>query len=269
MRFCSLSSCSYANSVVVQDRGTCVLIDCGLKKRDILPFLAKAGLSPGDLDAVLVTHSHNDHVYGLKFLLKLKDLPVYSSTGVLKELQYGGQFAQTPRFQVLDSGSEIRVGSLTVTPLELSHDVETIGFVIGGDGERMGYITDTGYIPEHCVEALQGLDYLYIESNHDLDMYRYSRKPRHVIKRNLGPGGHLSNEQCGQALKSFNLDKCKLVMLGHLSEEDNEPRRALSTSRSRLSPEVPLAVAPSRSPSMWSDYYKIFTGRKNLEGQNT
>ena len=86
MRFCTLSSCSYANSIVVQDRQTCVLVDCGLRKRDIKPFLAGVGLAPGDIDAVLVTHCHIDHVYGLKYLLKERKIPVYSSSPVLKQL---------------------------------------------------------------------------------------------------------------------------------------------------------------------------------------
>lgn len=261
MRFCSLSSCSYANSVVVQDQNTCVLIDCGLRKRDILPFLQKVGLSPGDLDAVLVTHCHNDHIYGLKHLLKLRDLPVYSTAGVLRQLSRSYSFDRYPRFGVLEYGVEAAVGTLALTPLELSHDVETVGFAIEGDGERMGLLTDTGYVPEGCFDLLQQVDYLYIESNHDVEMYRRSAKPGYVIRRNLGPHGHLSNEQCGQALRAMDLAGCKLVLLGHLSEDDNEPHLALNCARKNLDPDIPLASAPSRVPGLWSDVYRMLKRR--------
>ncbi|MCL6561211.1 MAG: hypothetical protein K6U74_20975, partial [Firmicutes bacterium] len=139
----------------------------------------------------------------------------------------------------------------------LSHDVETVGFTISGDGERMGFITDTGFVPENYFKAFQSLDYLYIESNHDVEMYKYSRKPRHVIRRNLGPTGHLSNEQCGLALQAMGLKNCKLVVLGHLSEDDNDPGRALNSARQYLAPDIPLVSAPPRVPGLWSDVVKM------------
>ncbi|HPZ42908.1 MAG TPA: MBL fold metallo-hydrolase [Bacillota bacterium] len=252
MRFCTLSSCSYANSIVVQDRQTCVLVDCGLRKRDIKPFLAEVGLTPGDLDAVLITHCHVDHVYGLKYLLKERTIPVYSSSPVLKQLRARTSFCGQQDFRALSPVTPEKIGTLTVNHFRLSHDVETIGFTICGDGEKMGFITDTGFVPDYCLQAFKTVDYLYIESNHDLEMYKYSKKPPHVIRRNLGSSGHLSNDQCGQALKSMGLSNCKLVVLGHLSEEDNEPRRAIASARRFLPPGIPLRCAPSRIPGPWS-----------------
>jgi len=253
MRFCSLSSCSYANCVVVQDQNTCILIDCGLRKRDIRPFLAFSGLSPGDIDAIIVTHRHNDHVYGLKHFLKEKNVPVYSTNQVLQELHQGLDFSEPPRLNILSECTGQKIGTLGVIPFKLSHDVETIGFMISGDGERLGFMTDTGFVPDSCLKAFHDLDYLYIESNHDPDMYKRSAKPGYVIRRNLGSTGHLSNEQCGQALQSWRLQNCKLVVLGHLSEEDNEPGLALAAARRNLPPDIPLVSAPSRMPGQWSD----------------
>jgi phosphoribosyl 1,2-cyclic phosphodiesterase len=253
LKFCTLSSCSYANSVVIQGRDTCVLIDCGLRNRDIKLFLDRAGLSPGDIDAVLVTHCHTDHIYGLKYFLKLRDVPVYSAAGVLKQVKERCAFYESPRFQVLNPYMEGKIGSLSLIPYTLSHDVETVGFTISVDGERMGFITDTGYVPESYRKAFSSLDYLYIESNHDVEMYKSSSKPWHVIKRNIGPTGHLSNEQCGQVLQSLDLSRCRLVMLGHLSEDDNEPSRALHCAYRHLSPGISLTNAPSRVPGSWSD----------------
>lgn len=253
MKFCTLSSCSYANSVVIQSRDTCVLIDCGIRNRDIRPFLDGVGLSTGDIDAVFVTHCHTDHVYGLKYFLRLRDVPVYSTAGVIKQVNGRCAFYNPPGFQVLNPYTEGKIGSLSLTPFKMSHDVETVGFIISADGERMGFITDTGYVPEKYREAFSSLDYLYIESNHDPEMYKSSSKPWHVIKRNLGPTGHLSNEQCGQVLQSLDLSRCRLVVLGHLSEDDNEPRRALQNARRVLAPDISLTTAPSRIPGSWSD----------------
>lgn len=253
MKFCTLSSCSYANSVIIQDRDTCVLVDCGLRNRDIKPFLDSAGLSPGDIDAVLVTHCHTDHIYGLKYFLKLRNVPVYSAAGVLKQVSERCTFFEAPVFRVIEPHREGKIGSLSLTPFMLSHDVETVGYTFCAGGERMGFVTDTGYFPERCRKAFNCLDYLYIESNHDVEMYKSSSKPWHVIKRNLGPTGHLSNEQCGQALQGLDLDGCRLVVLGHLSEEDNEPSRALQNARRHLVPGISLASAPSRAPGLWSD----------------
>lgn len=253
MDFCSLSSCSYANSFVVKDNNTCILIDLGLRKRDIKPFLGSVGLSLGDIDAVLLTHCHTDHVYGLKFFLKERDVHVYSTAGVLKQLTNSYSFNSTPRLSIIYEGIEESIGSFAITPIRLSHDVETIGFIISSGGRRMGFLTDTGFVPENCLKDFQSIDYLYIESNHDVEMYKSSPKPHHVIKRNLGPKGHLSNEQCGRALKAMGLGNCKLVMLGHLSEDDNEPQRALACARRYLAPEVNLVSAPARIPGDWSD----------------
>lgn len=239
--------------MVVQDENTCILIDCGLRKRDIKPFLNRVGLSPGDIDAVLVTHCHTDHVYGLRFFLKERDVPVYSTAGVLKQLTGSYYFNEYPRFNIMSECIEEKIGSVAVTPVRLSHDVETVGFIISSGGERLGFITDTGFVPESCLKAFQYLDYLYIESNHDVEMYRHSSKPRHVIRRNLGPTGHLSNHQCGQALQSMGLENCRLVVLAHLSEDDNTPQRALNNARRCLAPDITLASAPSRVPGLWSD----------------
>lgn len=253
MRFCSLSSSSYANCVVVQDNNTCILVDCGLRKRDIKPFLGQAGISPGDLDAVLLTHCHIDHIYGLNYLLEEKDLPVYSTAGVIQQLARSYCLKRTPRFNILKIPLEEKINTLSLLPLALSHDVETIGFLITDGSERLGFLTDTGFVPENCVKTFQAIDYLYIESNHDLEMYRYSSKPAHVIRRNLGPTGHLSNDQCGLALKLMGLDRCKLVVLSHLSEDDNEPRRAIRNARRFIPPGCFLKSAPARVPDIWSD----------------
>ncbi|NLI11842.1 MBL fold metallo-hydrolase [Pelotomaculum propionicicum] len=253
MKFCSLSSCSYANSVVIQSRNTCILIDCGIRKRNLKPYLEQIGLSLGDIDAVLVTHCHSDHTYGLRHLLKLKNLPVCSTVNVLKQVNSCCTFYEQPDFYALHYNSEKKLGDIVVTPYRLSHDVATVGYIITGDGERLGFITDTGFVPENCFKSFKQLDYLYIESNHDPEMYKTSAKPWHVIKRNLGPTGHLSNEQCGQALQTMDLSGCKLVMLAHLSEDDNEPQKAMQNARQYLPPEMALASAPARTPGLWSD----------------
>ncbi len=253
MKFCTLSSCSYANSVVIQNRDTCIMIDCGLRKRDLIPFLDGRGLALGDIDAVLVTHCHTDHIYGLKHLLKQRNVPVYSTAGVIRQVSECCAFYEYPGFQVLNPYLECKIGSLSLTPFNLSHDVETVGYTVSGDGERMGFMTDTGFFPEKCRNLFNALDYLYIESNHDVEMYKNSAKPWHVKKRNLGPTGHLSNKQCGQVLQSLDLSCCRLVMLGHLSEDDNDPRKALYNARQQLAPDISLASAPSRVPGLWSD----------------
>lgn len=252
MRLCSLSSCSYANSVVVQDDHTCILVDCGLRKRDIKPFLQQVGLTPGDIDAVLVTHCHVDHTYGLNYLLAEKDVPIYSTSGVLRELTTGYNFKKTPSLRLLQGELTETIHTLRVTPYQLSHDVQTIGFLISDGRETLGYMTDTGYVPEPCLKAFQSVDYLYIEANHDVELYQHSRKPYFVKKRNLGPNGHLSNAQCSEALDLMGLTQCKLVMLAHLSEEDNLPELAFNTARPRLGAATKLITAPARSPGEWS-----------------
>lgn len=266
MRFCSLSSSSYANCVVVQDKQTCILIDCGLRKKDIRPYLAIAGLAPGDIDAIIVTHRHNDHVYGLNYFLQEKNVPVYSTARVLREINRSINFTVPVRLKIINECSKQNIGTLGVIPFRLSHDVETVGFIIHGDGERLGFLTDTGFVPESCLKAFHDLDYLYIESNHDTEMYKRSTKPVHVIRRNLGLTGHLSNEQCGQALQSMWHPNCNLVVLAHLSEEDNEPGLALASARRRLGRTTPLFSAPAREPGLWSDnLIKIAKKNPHLE----
>ncbi|GAB6180014.1 MBL fold metallo-hydrolase [Desulfotomaculum defluvii] len=253
MRFCSLSSCSYANSVVIQDNHTCILVDCGLRKRDIKPFLNHVGMTVKDIDAVLVTHCHIDHTYGLNYILAEKEVPIYSTSGVLKELNINYQFKRVPKLLTLQMEQLEFIDTLQVTPFKLSHDVQTVGFLISDGNESLGYLTDTGYVPEQCLEAFQSVNYLYIESNHDVVMYQNSSKPYYVKRRNLGPNGHLSNNQCSQALVDLRLAQCSLVTLAHLSEEDNEPELALRTAKANLMKDIQLVAAPPRKPGEWSN----------------
>lgn len=231
-----------------------VLVDAGLSMRQTARRLEALGVRKEEIGAILLTHEHTDHVAGAARISRTWRIPVICRQQVAGRARLLDQGAAAVRS--LPEGT-LDLGDLRVTPFPVSHDaVETVGFVLEGEGMRAGYATDLGEVTPEVEEALQECHLLALEANHDVDMIREGPYPWALKQRILASTGHLSNEAAGALLGRLVGQQTRQVLLTHLSEINNSPERALMSARSAIqqtrNPEVSLEVARQGRPgSPW------------------
>jgi len=225
LRFCCLGSGSEGNSTVVEAGDgvgvTRVLLDNGFNVRQLRGRLARAGLDIDDLDAIVLTHEHSDHVGGVRGLLRQAPLPVYCSAGTARAASLETVFTEVV------AGECVAIGALRLVPYAVSHDAEEpLQYVLGDGNRRLGVLTDVGAPGEDALNALAGVDALLLECNHDVDMLRACAYPPFLKARILGDHGHLSNLQAADLLRRLDRRRLQLVAAAHLSRRNNHPRLA-------------------------------------------
>lgn len=224
MRFASLGSGSKGNATVVEAGDTRLLIDCGFSCAEVEKRLARLSLQPPDLDAILVTHEHSDHIAGVARLSRRYQLPVWMTAGT-RAVHKGGELAA---WRCINSHRVFRIGDLQVQPFPVPHDArEPCQFVFSDGRRRLGLLTDVGSVTAHMLQTLDGLDALILECNHDPDMLANGDYPAYLKQRVAGPYGHLSNQQAADILSKINIDKLQHLVAAHLSEKNNRPQLAL------------------------------------------
>lgn len=230
IRFASLGSGSKGNALLVEAGGTRVLVDCGFAPRETELRLARLGVAPESVAAVLVTHEHADHVGGVARCVARFGWAAYASHGTAAA---AGQLADcgVRRF---DSHSTFAIGALEIHPYPVPHDArEPTQFVFSDGAARLGVLTDAGSITPHIVAMLRECTALVLECNHDPDMLRNGRYPQPLKRRIAGEFGHLDNAAAAGLLGEIGAGKLGHVIAAHLSEENNTPalaRAALATA---------------------------------------
>lgn len=222
IRFSVLSSGSTGNATVVDGGDGKVLIDAGLSAKKVEQLLKERGMSAKDLDAILVTHEHADHIKGLGAVARKYDLPVYANEKTWEALdQQIGEIAEANRC-VMQTGELRDFGSLQVESYGISHDAaEPVGYCFYQGEEKLSVATDLGYMSSKVKEQVRDSDVLVLESNHDIEMLRMGRYPWNIKRRILSDLGHLSNEAAGAGLIDVMSTKTKRVYLAHLSRDHN------------------------------------------------
>ena len=221
MRFALLESGSKGNSFLLQDENTSILIDCGGTKKYLSGALAELEVAVEDLDGLLITHDHTDHI---SQIAQFRDTVIYSPV----ELNGVDVIPVIP-------DHPFQIEHLTVTPLALSHDApHTVGNVITSWQEKLVYITDTGYVKDEYLPLLKGADYIILESNHDTEQLMETRRPMFLKMRIAGDSGHLCNEDCAAVLDRIVTAKTKMVVLAHISQQANTRETALQVSEAVL-----------------------------------
>ena len=229
MKACVLSSGSKGNCTYVETKNHKILIDIGTSSLYVEKSLKSIGVNPEDIDIVLVTHAHIDHVAGIKVFSKKYNPLVYISEKILKESNI--------KIENISSEEEINIDSdIKIKSIRLSHDVDDIkGYVIEEDGTSMVYITDTGYINESNFDYIKNKNLYVFESNHDVEKLMNNPKyPHHTKIRILSDKGHLSNKDSAYYLSRLIGDNTKYVILAHISEQNNTEDLALETLKETL-----------------------------------
>lgn len=222
IRFSVLASGSTGNAMVVQTEDAAVLIDAGLSAKKVEQLLKERGVDAKELDAILVTHEHSDHVKGLGALSRKYDLPIYANEKTWDELErHVGEIAESNRC-VMDTGEIRDFGTLQVQSYGISHDAaEPVGYCFYQGEQKLSLATDLGYMSSRVKEQIQDSDVLVLESNHDIEMLRMGKYPWNIKRRIMSDTGHLSNEAAGTGLVDVMTSKTKRVYLAHLSRDHN------------------------------------------------
>ncbi|WIV19203.1 MULTISPECIES: MBL fold metallo-hydrolase [Paenibacillus] len=235
IRFTVLSSGSTGNATVVRNDDTALLIDAGLSAKRIDELMLERDMLGSQLDGILVTHEHSDHIRGLGAVARKYNLPIYANTNTWKAMQKSiGKIAEE-NIRFLESGEVTEFKSLRVESFGISHDAaEPVGYSFYDGKEKLSVATDLGYMSDKVRDAISDADVMVLEANHDIDMLRMGRYPWNTKRRIMGDLGHLSNEAAGAALSELMNGITKRVYLAHLSRDHNMMELAKLTVRNAM-----------------------------------
>ena len=235
IRFASLGSGSRGNATLVSVGNTLVLVDCGFSAREAERRLARLDVSPAQIDAILVTHEHSDHVGGVARLARRHRLPVWLTPGT--RMAWGEQ--ELPELRLINAHEGIAFRDMHIQPCPVPHDArEPCQFVFSDGAFSLGLLTDVGVVTPHLREQMDGCDALLLESNHDVDMLARSPYPASVRRRVGGQLGHLSNAQAAKFLDSIDAARLQHLVAGHLSDTNNCPDLVRETLAAALDCET-------------------------------
>ena len=223
MKICVLASGSKGNSSYIETNQTKSLVDIGMSAGYIAKSLKNIGVNPSDIQRIFITHTHTDHIAGLKVFLKKYHPTVYLTEKMEKELGF-----DIDDKVYIDEG--VSIADLDVGVVKTSHDAaDSNGYIFSSLNKSIVYITDTGYIHVKNFDKLKNKSVYVFESNHDIRMLKEGKYPYYLQQRILSDKGHLSNKDSAYYLSEFIGDNTKKIILIHLSEENNKPEVALKT----------------------------------------
>lgn len=241
----TLASGSSGNAALVSCGGTHLLIDAGISCRRVTASLRELGLSPAELSAILITHTHTDHISGLAVLLKRTDCPILATPRTCRELAFRLPDCE---HRLAETDGLRTVGEVDITPIKTAHDAPgSCGWRLDTETGSVGFLTDTGYITDEAASLLPGVELAVLEANHDVETLCSGPYPGYLKRRILGNEGHLRNEDAAAFAVTLAEAGASELVLAHLSRDNNTPAMALNAvttalSAAGLSPA--LSVAP-------------------------
>ncbi|MGI9293083.1 MAG: MBL fold metallo-hydrolase, partial [Pseudomonadales bacterium] len=217
MQFASLGSGSRGNATVIKSADCCVIVDCGFSLTETKRRLASINIAVDQIDALLVTHEHTDHIAGVAALAKRHAIPVYATHGTQQKLKLGSNALHT-----VCSNASFNIKDLTVQPTLVPHDArEPVQYAFSANGLKVGVLTDLGSITPHVLARYRDCDALLVESNHDRDMLHQGPYPAQLKARVGGDWGHLSNAQTADFLRNIDLAQLQHLVVAHISDKNN------------------------------------------------
>jgi len=249
MRFCSIASGSSGNCIYTGSDCTHLLIDVGISGKRIEEGLRGIDISLSEIDGILITHEHIDHIKSLGMLSRKYDIPIYATKGTIEGIKATKSVGDIDDalFHVIRSDESFYLKDIKVNPIRISHDAnEPTGFKMNCEKKSAAVITDLGTYNDYIIDCLRSTDVLLCEANHDIRMLQVGPYPYYLKQRILSDHGHLSNENCGKMISRLLHDGTKEIMLGHLSKENNLPELAFETVR--------LEIEASYTPYHGNDF---------------
>ena len=256
LNFCSLYSGSSGNCLFVENNSTKILVDCGVSGKKVCEGLESIDKKIEDIDAIIVTHEHSDHVQSLGLISKKYNIPVYANTETWQAMPTQSQKILENNKKTFNNDNDFEIGNLLIHPFSTPHDAANpCGFNIYSEKRKISIATDLGHMDNVILENLKGSSFILLESNYDPEILKVSKYPYILKQRIAGPNGHLSNYTAGKTIGCLIQNDLKTVMLGHLSKENNFPELAYQTVVEELigqnidTNEISLSVANRNNPT--------------------
>ena len=235
IKFCSLSSGSSGNCQYIETDNLKILVDGGFSGKKIEVLLSSIGVCANELDGIFVTHEHIDHVRGVGVLSRRYDLPIYANGNTWTGMEKTIGKISSKNTKVFISEKDLDIKDITVHPIKIFHDaMEPVGYVVYYKNKKISIVTDTGWVSDTMKDKIKDSDIYLMESNHDINMLREGAYPWSLKQRVLSTRGHLSNDDAGRVLGEVISGKGEIVLLGHLSGENNLPDLAHRTVKSSM-----------------------------------
>lgn len=230
MKTCVLASGSKGNASYVSSSTTQILVDLGPTSLYVEKKLKEIEVNPNKLDGIIISHTHSDHINGLKVFLKKYPVTLFLTDKMHEDLK---KIFPIQNYQIIDDN--FKIGDIDVEVIKTSHDAsDSNGYIFNNNGKSIVYITDTGYINQKNYKKLMNKNVYLFESNHDIKMLMDGNYPYYLKQRILGDRGHLSNKDSSYYLSKFIGKETKKIVLSHLSEENNKPDIAIKTLKDTL-----------------------------------
>lgn len=228
--FCSLYSGSSGNSLFVETSNTKLLIDAGESSKKIELALKQINIHAEDIDAILVTHEHSDHVKGLSTFSKKFNIPIYANSETWNALPEIKEKVKKENQKIFTINKKFDVGDFRIVPFSIPHDAANpCGFNIFYGNKKISIATDIGHMDTKLIKNLEESSFILLESNYDSNILKCSSYPYYLKERIAGPNGHLSNDAASKTISYLLNFGLQSVMLGHLSKESNFPELAYKT----------------------------------------
>ncbi len=235
IKFCSLSSGSSGNCHYIEGNNSRILVDAGFSGKRIQELLDSIDVCPTSLDGIFVTHEHIDHVQGVGVLSRRFDLPIFANRNTWEAMKDRIGKIDESNTRVIKTNEYMNFLDLDIKPINIYHDAsEPVAYIVHQGKKKLSLITDTGMIDRSQEKELAGSDILFIESNHDEFMLEEGLYPRHLKTRISSINGHLSNKDAAETLERILKGNREIVVLGHLSKDNNVPELAYETNKERL-----------------------------------
>ncbi len=235
IHFTVLSSGSTGNATIVRNKDAALLIDAGLSAKRIDELMKERDFGGDQLEGILITHEHSDHIRGLGAVARKYNLPIYANEKTWMAMEKAVGKITPEQKQVMQTGDFLSFGSLRVESFGISHDAaEPVGYFFRDGEQKLSLATDLGYVSDKVMQSIADSDVLVLEANHDIEMLRMGRYPWNTKRRILSDIGHLSNDTAGEVLSELLNHKLKRTYLAHLSRDHNMMEIAKMTVRDAM-----------------------------------
>lgn len=238
MNLCSIASGSSGNCTFVGSTQTKLLVDAGVSGKRIENGLSSIEVSPQDIQGVLITHEHADHIQGVGVMARRYHTPIYGTAETINSILKINSIGRIPEelLHYVVPDQVFQINDITVEPFSTSHDASNpVCYTFQADGHKIGMATDLGKYDDYIIAKLAGSEILLLEANHDVNMLMVGGYPYYLKQRILGDRGHLSNENSARLICKLFHEKLKHITLAHLSQENNYEELAYETVRIELS----------------------------------
>ena len=262
LKFCSLYSGSTGNSLYLESDNSKILVDAGVSAKKIVSALTSLDVDIEDIDAILVTHEHSDHIKSLGTISNKFNIPVYANMKTWDAMsEQRNKISSENQFH-FNNGESFEINDLKIYPFDIPHDAANpCGFNIWGNNSKLSIATDLGHMNNKILTNLEGSSFIMLEANYDPEVLKCCSYPYYLKTRIAGPNGHLSNNSAGKTIATLINSGLKEVTLGHLSKESNFPELAHKTVLSELheynylEEQIKIEVASRTNPGKLIEVY--------------